>query len=224
MIIVQVESSAGIKADPKEIPDILSRLEQHLAENNPSAIQELGKYTNGKGIREVAHSIKDALKDAKILPLSVHMSNSIVTSQIGLLMNTLVEVACPANDPLLADPCDTEMVEAWPGHRNYAVYVGHETGVPLVAAQAQAIRRYLVEHSDLDPTMVLLQGECHTVPDSLDCMVLIETPGIFHQPRCLANVFLANSNAVPRSCLWCLNLPCRNTQSCYTTSQQPRTN
>lgn len=141
-----------------------------------------------------------------------HQSSVILQHQINQVAALLVAKACPENESLLSDMKPPE-AEPWPVHLQYAVYIIHEEQTPLIIEQAQAIKTWLVESTDLDESQVVLHmdapdtrnraindaslADIESLVKETDCVLLLQTSKVMYEPRCLAKLYAVCRDRLP---------------------------
>jgi hypothetical protein len=209
IILLRIANAFG--GDTDLIPAILDDLPAHLAKNNPRADETLQAF--GMDAGSVGQQIKAALTVGdEIISFDPHQSSVILQSQIGQLGSALVEKACPENRSLLHDMKPPE-ANPWPVVLKYAVYIIHEEHHPTTVQQAENIKTWLVENTDLVDAQVVLQidtennrnrkindvgeSDMKSVGHETDCVLLLQSSKVMLEPRCLAKLFVATSKDLP---------------------------
>ena len=197
--------------DTDEIPAIVGDLENYLKDAHPMAEETL--VSQGTSSQQVSAVIKDALCTAEVITFDPYQSAAMLRASVAQLAAQLVEHACPDNAPLLPDIEEQREAEEWPVQRKYAVYIVHEEQTPAVVAVAQEVRAWLLRNTELLPSQIVTQVEhlnCHdreindakasdleSIANEADCVLLIQSTYVLHEPRSLALLFAAAENVVP---------------------------
>ena len=206
--IIVLRVANAFAGDVSAIPTILTDLTNYLNEKNPLAEETLRAFDlDAKTVGEeilaglLPNGSTESLGKDEIISFDSHQSSSMLQSQCNQLAAALVEKACPENRSLLRDT--KVQFEPWPVTLEYAVYIIHEEQTLLVIEQARAIKRWLVENSDLKESQIVLQidapennralndvssADMVPVANSTDSVLLLQSANVMREPRCIAKL------------------------------------
>jgi hypothetical protein len=210
--IILLRVANAFAGDPEQIESILNDLPAYLATANPAADETLRALDCD--VAELGAVLKKALVGRDVLSFDPHQSSAMLQAQIAQLAKALVTEACPQNESLLIDFASNAEAEHWPVKRTYAVYIVHEEQVEAVAAAAEGVKQWLLDHNDLEPAQIAVQAQrsrgrgAHEVTsadladvaEEADCVLLLQSANVLSEPRCLALLHGAAVNAVPICC------------------------